>query len=148
MEVPVDRFPVSPPPRLVSDIMGRTVCQDEETLLEDLCILFEDGEVAGAPILNHDGHVVGVVARIDVPEELEPRRLLQARDVMEPVEQHVRKSWPVEWAAQVIDSSPLSDAFPVFDDESEDVVGVISRESLYPPPMNIPRTGPYDGWDP
>lgn len=125
----------TPRPRLVSDLMSsHVICIGEEATLESVAEVFdEDTAAMAAPIVDLGGHVVGVVARIDVPEELEPRRLLQAKDVMEPVETHVRKSWPVERAAEVVARSALADVVPVFEDDTEVVVGMIGRRDISPP---------------
>ncbi|MBI4818749.1 MAG: hypothetical protein HY791_20940 [Deltaproteobacteria bacterium] len=118
-----------PKPLLVSDLMEASVESfDEATTLDLLADLFRDLGSIGTTITDH-GRVVGIVAPIDLPTERDSQRLLQASDVMEPVEEHVRKSWPVERADTLMEKSPLSVAVPVFADESEAVVGVLARAS-------------------
>lgn len=119
----------------VSELMTRDVyCVGEEMLAEELAELFATRKVSGAPVVDEDGRLLGVVSRTDLlrapedeehPPVLHPERAgATAAELMNPAPLVVREDVSIPYAAAVMAASRVHRVLVVSSEGT--VVGILT----------------------
>lgn len=108
----------------VKDIMNRNVISfSEDTPIDEVARTLSDNHITGAPVLEPDGHVVGIVSEIDVVT----KRGATAADIMSPHVISVSEDTGVVEAAQLLAGQRIR-RLPVL--AGGKMVGLISRSDV------------------